>query len=59
VRLVAGHRMAEIGPPRAKKQSGGNMFKKHTLVQWVSFLVVLAMVVALLWFAGYLQKASF
>jgi hypothetical protein len=51
--------MAEIGPPRAKKQSGGNMFKKHTLVQWVSFLVVLAMVVALLWFAGYLQKASF
>jgi hypothetical protein len=35
------------------------MFKKYTLVQWVSFFIVLAMVVVLFWLAGYLGKASF
>ena len=35
------------------------MFKKHSLSQWVLFLIVLATVVMLLWLARYLGKASF
>jgi hypothetical protein len=36
-----------------------DMFKKYTLVQWLSFLIVLAMVVVLFWLARYLERASF
>ena len=44
----------------AVRISGGNdMFKKRTPVQWVSFFIVLAMVVVLFWLAHYLEKASF
>jgi hypothetical protein len=35
------------------------MFKKRTPVQWVSFFIVLAMVVVLFWLAHYLEKAGF
>lgn len=36
-----------------------NMFKKRSAVQWVSFCIVFAMVIGLLWLARYLEKASF
>lgn len=35
------------------------MFRKHTPLQWLSFFVVLAIVIVLLWAAQYLDKASF
>jgi hypothetical protein len=35
------------------------MFKKRSLVQWLSFCIVLAMVVVLFWLAHYLAPASF
>jgi len=35
------------------------MFKKRTPVQWVSFFIVLALVVVPFWLAHYLDKASF
>jgi hypothetical protein len=35
------------------------MFRKHIPAQLVSFCIVLAMVVVLLWLAHHLEKASF
>jgi len=35
------------------------MFKKHSPLVWVSFVIVLAIVVGLLWLAQYLERASF
>jgi hypothetical protein len=36
-----------------------NMFRKRTPLEWIAFLIVLAMVVGLLWLATHLEKASF
>jgi hypothetical protein len=46
-----------IGPRISN--GNANMFKKRSAVQWVSFCIVLAMVIGLLWLARYLEKASF
>ena len=35
------------------------MFKKHSPMRWLSFVIVLAIVVVLLWLAQYLERASF
>ena len=35
------------------------MFKKHSPLVWVSFVIVLAIVIGLLWLAQYLERASF
>ena len=56
----------DCGTPSCRRigsrTSGGNanhMFKKNTPLQWVSFFIVLAMVVVLFWLAHYLERASF
>jgi len=45
--------------PARPREGLTTMFKKHSPLHWLSFVIVLAIVVVLLWLAQYLERASF
>jgi hypothetical protein len=52
--------VATLARPCALSKNGDGMMRNRTVVTWVSFCVVLAMVAGLAWLAiHYLERASF